>query len=292
MLKRLAIFIVLLPLATVGVVCAQSTPKEGIAKNSLSLNGKKEKASQNEDQDSQKPPSVVIQVEAPKSDADSAERADDRQIQGKLALYTELLVIVGFLQFAALAGTLWIVRRQVEIMDKQTEIMNTHAGHLENLTSAADASTESTGKTLLEIQRQANLMEAQGKLTEKTIVLQFRPKVIIRVVQVKASNVAPLMEQATGTLEIALVNIGQTNAKVFTAQFEAIAIDFGVSIGNIQVFENSKNLTFDLAGGAFENATIPLSGRVNDAIRWANDRYAGTVQGEADKGIYLTDVTR
>jgi len=101
-----------------------------------------------------------------------------------------------------------------------------------------------------------------------------------------------LMEQATGTLEIALVNIGQTNAKVFTAQFEAIAIDFGVSIGNIQVFENSKNLTFDLAGGAFENATIPLSGRVNDAIRWANDRYAGTVQGEADKGIYLTDVTR
>jgi len=280
MRKRLAIIAVLVPLAAIGILCAQSAPKQGVAKGSPGFDGKKETTSQNKDQDSQKPLSVVVQIEAPKSDADSAEHADDRQIQGKLALYTELLVIVGFLQFVALAGTLWIVHRQVKIMDRQTEIMNTHAGHLENLASAADASSKATTEIQTAIQKQAELMG-------KTLVLQFRPKVIIRVVQVKTSSVAPLMEQATGTVEIALVNIGQTHAKIFTAQFEAIAVDFGVSIGNTQVFENCKNSTFDLAGGAFENITIQLSGRVNDAIRWADDRHAGKVLGDASKGIYL-----
>ena len=207
MLKRLAILAVFCPLATVGILCAQGTPKQGVTKGSLGLDGKKETASQNKDQDTQKPPSVVVQVETPVSDAESAAHADDRQIQGKLALYTEMLVAVGFLQFVALAGTLWIVRRQVEIMDKQTEIMNTHAGHLENLAIAADASSKATTEIQTAIQKQAELMG-------KTLVLQFRPKVIIRFAGASEFNLADLGKPATAKVRLNIVNSGGSPAHI------------------------------------------------------------------------------
>jgi hypothetical protein len=270
MLKLLAILASIVALASlIGVSASQNvppnTPKKGIVESDSISKRKPPAEGQREDQNSQKVPSVVVQVESPSVESNRPDSHEDEAAQ-KLAwftfwlmIFTAWLVVVGFLQVI-------LLRR--------------HAGHLENLASAADASSKATTEIQTAIQKQAELMG-------KTLVLQFRPKVIIRVVQVKTSNIAPLMEQATGTVEIALVNIGQTHAKVFTAQFEAIAVDFGVSIGNTQVFENAKNFAFDLAGGAFENITLPLSGRVNEAIRWADDRLAGKVLGDARKGIYL-----
>jgi hypothetical protein len=291
-LKYLAMLATVNALAAISILAAAAqnsptnAPEKGITESLGDTSGHPQKHAKQEDANAQNAPSVVVQVESPYKETECAQQGDG-ETERQLARYTFWLVVVGVLQALALAGTLWIVRRQAKIMDRQTGIMKAHGGHLENLASAADASSQNTEKTLLEIKRQADSMEAQAKLTERTIVLQFRPKVVVRVGQVKASNVAPLMEQATGTLEITLVNTGQTNAKVLQAQFEAIAVDFGASIGNTRIFDDSKNFTFDLVAGAFENFTIQLSGRVNDAIRWADDRLAGKVLGDATKGIYL-----
>jgi hypothetical protein len=282
MYKWLAILLLLCQSATIGILTSQEaqigTAKQGIAKSNGSLDRKKETTSQNEDENARKMPTVVVQVQAPQSDTESAERQDDRQIQRQLALYTGLLVVVGALQFAALAGTLWIVRRQAAIMDRQTGIMTTHAGHLENLAVAADASSESTGKTLLEIQRQANLMETQGKLAEKTIVLQFRPRIVVRNARATGLGMEP-GKPGICTMESQLVNVGGSPAHIvggFVSLFSYIAKD----ARDLQFIDGSK---FEISKGTLqpgERSDFEKSmetGTINDS-GWM-DYYVGKGSG-------------
>jgi len=66
--------------------------------------------------------------ETKKADNNAAEQ--DLEIQRELTLFTGLLVVVGFLQFLALLGTLGVV-------GLQAKLMGTHAEHLATVASAA-----------------------------------------------------------------------------------------------------------------------------------------------------------
>jgi hypothetical protein len=124
MLKRLAILAVLGTLATIGILTSQaaplSAPKQRIEKPDSSQSGQQQATAQNNDQSSPKAPSVVVQV-GTVGNANSADSREDLQIQRELALFTALLVVVGFLQA-------WLLK--------------THGHHLHTIAGVADKQTD------------------------------------------------------------------------------------------------------------------------------------------------------
>jgi hypothetical protein len=114
MMKRLAMLAVLGPLAAVGFLALTAQNKPPV--------------SQHEDLSSPKPPSVVVQVEAPP--ANTAESKEDLEIQGKLAEYTKWLVIV-----TCLLAAVGLV--QGYFLFRQARHLHTHASHFHDLAESA-----------------------------------------------------------------------------------------------------------------------------------------------------------
>jgi hypothetical protein len=72
--------------------------------------------------------------------------------------------------------------------------------------------------TLMAIRKQAQLMDAQIKLTEKTLVLQFRPRVILRAVTLFPTSTSKhgIADLQLWQIAIVLVNQGGNTAHVST----------------------------------------------------------------------------
>jgi hypothetical protein len=252
MLKTLTILAVLGLLATIGDVSGQSTPEQQERAKHGSGQGVQQQASpKNNDETTPRTPSVIVQEGAPSSDADGGESRENLHIQRELAQYTGLLVLVGFLQAAVLAVTLWVLRRQATLMGRQTEILTTHAGHLESLAGTADASSKATAEMRTAIQTQAELMQ-------KTLVLQFRPRVVIRGGFVEGTRVAETNEPNGGYVEFVIVNTGGTPAHIFRSEFVAKLVDYDIAPFNL--FDGSTSLgEFSLQTGAGRTARIQIS---------------------------------
>ena len=290
MQKTLAFLAVLGLLATMGVVSGQSAPEQhGNEKPGHGQAGQQQAGAQNGDQTAPKSPSVIVQVGTPPSDAESNQSREDIRVQRELAQYTGLLVLVGFLQAAVLAATLWVVRRQATIMGRQTEIMTTHAGHLESLAAAADASSKATTEMRTAIQSQAELMQ-------KTLVLQFRPRVVIRGGFVEGIRLADTKEALGGQVEFVVVNSGGTPARIFKSQLVAKVVDY--DIAQFSLFDGATSLgEFSLQPGEGRSAHIPIDLELVKNIREIVSRqfegdfrpklvyFVGTVWYKDDLGI-------
>src|SRR5664279_3009884 len=65
----------------------------------------------------------VYQDHAPSRQADTAPTDEDAQTQGRIVIFTGLLVVVGFLQVAVMFLTWLVYRRQAGIMEQQRATM-------------------------------------------------------------------------------------------------------------------------------------------------------------------------
>src|SRR5208337_3123709 len=125
MLKRLAIFSLLCPLATVGILAGQNalkgTPGQRIAKAGSGQSGQQQAGTQNHDNSSQNPLSVHVDATAPIDEAAKEEARQKLKIQGELALFTGLLVIVGFLQVGSMIWQTLLLRRTWKAVQTQAK---------------------------------------------------------------------------------------------------------------------------------------------------------------------------
>lgn len=64
------------------------------------------------------------------------------------------------------------------------------------------------------MESQAAIMKAQTELTERTLVLQYRPRVVIRIENVLASNFAPLGSPSEGRVMYSVSNTGGSVAHI------------------------------------------------------------------------------
>jgi hypothetical protein len=141
--------------------------------------------------------------------------------------------------------------------------------------------------TLRAINKQAGLMENQGDLTEKTIVLQFRPRIVVRTGEVRTSMVAEFGERASGKVGFTIVNTGGSNAKIIGCEAEASVFEDAY----VAILKNPETLTpFELKAGESRPFTASLNEDVNEAIREADLRHAGTLMGGSKKYIYFVGV--
>jgi hypothetical protein len=97
--------------------------------------------------------------------------------------------------------------------------------------------------TLSDIRRQSTAME-------KSLILQFRPKIIVRSVHISDSDPTKL--------ELAFVNIGGTQASIVQSKFVAKPLS---NAPDFRLFDGSVSLgKFSLAPGMGEIKSIPLLG--------------------------------
>jgi hypothetical protein len=136
MLKRLALLAVFGPLATASLLAMApqgnpaNAPRVEDTKNDAGSKGQTQSGTQHEDKDTPKPPSVIVQVEAPTTDDRSADRQEEKEIQTKLANYTWWLV--AFTGVLALVGA-----GQGYFLHQQARHLLKHADHFRTLAEAA-----------------------------------------------------------------------------------------------------------------------------------------------------------
>jgi hypothetical protein len=134
-------------------------------------------------------------------------------------------------------------------------------------------------RTLRGINKQAALME-------KTLVLQFRPKIVVRSGDVHISNVANIGEMPTGSLDFTVANTGGSDAEIIAAEVEVTVIQQLPII----LFSASEVFgRFKLRAGEAVPRSVTLSGQVNEAVRWIDSNMPGTI-GRASRNIYFVGI--
>jgi hypothetical protein len=139
MLKRLAILALLCPLATVGILTCQDavkgTPEQGVAKAGSSQSGQQQAETQDHSQNTQNSAPIHVEAAPPVDEPAQEEARQNLKIQGELALFTGLLVFVGFLQVGTMIWQAWLLRGTLKAIEVQ-------AGHMGEQTTAANLSAQ------------------------------------------------------------------------------------------------------------------------------------------------------
>jgi hypothetical protein len=235
MLKYLAIFVIV----AVGVIGAPNQPNKGGATDDKP----RVTRPQDEEQNSQRTPSVVVQVSPQQTNPSDAD--EEKDIQAKLAFYTLLLAV-----FTAVLAAVSIA---------QGYFLHIHGVELRTLAGAAKENAEATKETLLEIKRQADLMN-------KSLILQFRPKILIRGGFIDGTRLADTGEIIGGRLQFIVTNAGGTTATIYKSEFVVKTI--GSSPTQTNLFDGATSLgEFSLATGQGTTVAIPISFEVIKNIR-------------------------
>lgn len=147
---------------------------------------------------------------------------DDVEVQRQLAKFTKYLAYVGLLQAVVLAATLWFIRRQAAIMGD-------HATHLKDLAKAATDNAAAASKNADFSKANADATKdlaiaakENAEITRKTLVLQQRPRIAVRVFYFSEirgvggvyRNFCGIEAGSTASGQFYIVNVGGTKARI------------------------------------------------------------------------------
>jgi hypothetical protein len=125
MLKHLAILAVAIPFATVGVLASHNaqirTPEEGIAKASRGQNGSGQRKPHDSNQSATNALPTAHQPPTPTCNEACQQARQNLKIQRKLAIFTGLLVFVGFLQVGTMIWQAWLLHGTWKTIERQTK---------------------------------------------------------------------------------------------------------------------------------------------------------------------------
>jgi len=142
------------------------------------------------------------------------------------------------------------------------------------------AAAQATVASVEAVDRQADVME-------KTLVLQFRPKIIVRCGDVHTSNVARIGELPVGILDFTVANTGGSGAKVLTCEVEVLAF---ITPPSPMFCHSHQFPSFELKPGESTPHWAELRGDVNEAIRLVDSLHPGTIGRSQAKHIYFVGV--
>jgi hypothetical protein len=154
---------------------------------------------------------------------------------------------------------------------------------------AAKATRDSVGH----IERQAGIMEAQlaemkqsRAIETKTLLLQYRPKIIVRDARASDFNVAELGNPAQGKVQLTLVNTGGTPANILGGWIALWSAQSSVSVPlEIKQGEEAQFSALTLQPGERETLERELDTGTTNDIQWANFHQA--IKTDPLKYIYL-----
>jgi hypothetical protein len=203
-------------------MAAPNNPPERVSTVHPAKTANPNTASQENDQDSQKPaPSVVVQVESPITASANTDHHEDSDKQLDfytlmLAIFTAALVVVGFFQY---------------------RMMGQHKEGLDGLLGA---------------------IKTQAEIANRSLILQFRPRIVIRGGWVNGTNLADTKQPIGGRVQFVVTNAGGTDAHIYKSGFIVKAL--GDSITESGLMDGATSIgEFTLTTGQGTTVTIPIS---------------------------------
>ena len=211
-------------------MAAPNDPPERVAIAKVAPTPNPNPHTQENDQDSQKTlPSVVVQVETPPTATANTDHHDDYNKQ--LASYTGMLAI-----FTAALVVVGIF---------QLRMMGEHKKGLDGLLGA---------------------IETQAEIANKALILQFRPRIVIRGGWVNGTRLADTKEPVGGRVQFVITNAGGTDAHIYKSEF--IVKTLGDSITESGLMDGATSIgEFSLTAGQGTTVTIPISVEMVKNIR-------------------------
>lgn len=244
------------------------TPESrGAAKGKGARVGNQADDGQGNNQPTPQPLAPDNQKPAPTFQQATSKTNDDAGLQGKLVTFTELLVVVGFLQFFALIGQVVIYRRQAKIMayqaselTRQRVTMGNQLGAMEGQLSQMKEAGEQTDKMI----KQATIAAEAAKQSAQALMDGERAWLLVEEVGIAEDPIAAAIEQAgDGPVQIggtwlectgatfAIVNYGKTPGRI-------LAVDARTEIGTSR--EEPPNAKEVYESGAMKNIMVLMIG--------------------------------
>jgi hypothetical protein len=184
--------------------------------------------------------------------------------------FSGLLVIVGGLQVWLLLATLGAIRRQGDQMEHQTNALRRQGISMRRQTTILRKSAMLMAGQLTE-------MQESRKLESRTLILQYRPKIVIR--NAKALNFSfELGEPGECELRFIMVNTGGSPAYIAAGGFIQLLSLIGHKVGKVEIKDG------DQPGQQVTVEEVLPTGTIND-LEWANFREG--IQSEPLKYLYL-----
>jgi len=203
-------------------MAAPNDPPERVAIAKVATTPNPNPHTQENDQDGQKTlPSVVVQVETPPTSTSNTDHHEDYDKQ--LACYTGMLAL-----FTAALVVVGIF---------QYCMMGQHKEGLDGLLGA---------------------IKTQAEIANRSLILQFRPRIVIRGGWVNGTSLAGTKQPIGGRVQFVVTNAGGTDAHIYKSQFIVKAL--GDSITESSLMDGATSIgEFSLTTGQGTTITIPIS---------------------------------
>jgi hypothetical protein len=158
--------------------------------------------------------------------------------------------------------------------------MLVHAKHFDKLAKAALSNSQATAAQLAEMQKLRDIQT-------RTLILQYRPRIIVRGAKASNFNVADLGEPARANIKFSVINTGGTPARITGGYFALWSLEATKAPAPIEFQRGGDNpiVGFDLQPGQETVLERTASAGVTNDIQWAN--YHQALQTEPRRYIYL-----
>jgi hypothetical protein len=155
--------------------------------------------------------------------------------------FSLFLVIVGVLQVALLWWTLGVVRRQAHEMKRQRSYMRLQ--------------WKAMGLQAAHMEGQLSEMQKSREIENKTLILQYRPKIIIR--NVKALQFSfELGKPGECEIRFTMVNTGGSPAHVAAGGFIQVLSVIVNSVGKVEIKEGDRTMISELTLQPGQQVTV------------------------------------
>jgi hypothetical protein len=186
-------------------------------------------------------------------------RTPPRDTYDRVALGGSIvLTTVGVVGVLTAVVTLRFLRRQLKEMQRQSK-------SIYRSSIAADKALAITDKQITLASAQVELMQKQSDIMERTLVLQHRPKIIVRIHYIKTTAVSAINAMPVGNMQFGIANVGGTEATVIDSRF---AVNLVNDVGAPMFIDNLGWVEVGtLNAGEAKTHTIELSPYINEVLR-------------------------
>jgi hypothetical protein len=185
--------------------------------------------------------------------------------------FSLFLVIVGVLQVRLLWWTLGVVRRQAHEMKRQRALMRLQWKAMGDQASLMIAQLEE--------------MKKSREIETKTLILQYRPKIIVRSARALDFNIAELGQPAIGKVRLSIINTGGSRARVTSGSIAMQSSATSSRIEDLREGQSGMIGPFTLQPGEEMPVEMDLSVGMTNDLQWAN--FHQGYQSESARFLYL-----
>jgi hypothetical protein len=199
-------------------------------------------------------------------------------VQRKLALFTAALVVIGILQTIVMFLTWWIYRRQAREMRRQRHEMRRQRHVMFRQWKAM-------GVQAALMTGQLEEMKESRKIETKTLILQYRPRIIVRNASASDFNVAELGQPAQGKVQITIINSGGSPAHIKGGTIALWSTEVSSAPTEIKKGNDNPIGEFTLQAGEDREYEGNIGTGATHDLNWAN--YHAGHQTTPMKSLYL-----